>query len=239
MEFPLFSGILAAVLHVISGPDHLAAVTPFAIESKRRAWKIGAVWGIAHLSGMLLVGLLFLWFRELIPVEGISAYSEQLVGIVLVLVGLWTLFTVLRKRRKHSHLHIHQDGKPYMHKHPHRHGPGAERDGSPGNHGHRHARAPSHRGMATFSIGFLHGLAGIAHFLLFLPVLGFEKQTDSLAYIGGFGIGTVLAMAVFTLVLGRISELAGNWHHPLFFKGIRIAGGLFALIIGIYWILVN
>lgn len=239
MEFPLFSGILAAVLHVISGPDHLAAVTPFAIESKRRAWKIGAVWGIAHLCGMLLVGLLFLWFRELVPVEAISAYSEQLVGIVLVLVGLWTLLTVLRKRRKHSHLHIHQDGKPYMHKHPHRHGPEAARDAAPGNHGHQHAKTPSNRGMATFSIGFLHGLAGIAHFLLFLPVLGFEKQTDSLAYIGGFGIGTVLAMALFTLVLGRISELAGNWHHPLFFKGIRIAGGLFALIIGIYWILVN
>ena len=41
LAFPLFAGIIAAMLHVISGPDHLAAVTPFAIESKRKAWKIG------------------------------------------------------------------------------------------------------------------------------------------------------------------------------------------------------
>ena len=41
LSFPLFAGIIAAVLHVISGPDHLAAVTPFAIESKKKAWKVG------------------------------------------------------------------------------------------------------------------------------------------------------------------------------------------------------
>lgn len=242
MEFPLFSGILAAVLHVISGPDHLAAVTPFALEGKRKSWRIGATWGVAHLCGMLLIGVLFLVFRELIPVDAISAYSEQLVGLVLVLVGIWTLYTVFRSGGKHTHLHIHQDGKPYMHKHPHRHGQGpADRVVSrvTEGHGHFHSQRPRNRGLATFSIGFLHGLAGIAHFLLFLPVLGFDRQADSLAYIGGFGIGTILAMAVFTLVLGRVSELAGNWHHPLFFKGIRIAGGLFALIIGIYWILVH
>ncbi len=265
MEFPLFAGILAAVLHVISGPDHLAAVTPFAIESKRKAWKIGATWGLAHLMGMLLVGMLFMWFRDRIPVEAISAHSEQLVGLVLVLVGLWTLFSVFRRSRKHSHLHIHLNGKPYIHKHRHVHeeasearqvegslstadqlagqieGRGSDKRGEapPGNHGHTHSKTPANRELATFSIGLLHGLAGIAHFLLFLPVLGFENREDSVAYIGGFGIGTVLAMVIFTLVLGRISELAGNWHHPLFFKGIRIAGGLFALIIGVYWMLVN
>jgi ABC-type nickel/cobalt efflux system permease component RcnA len=232
MVFPLFSGLLAAVLHVLSGPDHLAAVTPFAVESKRGAWKIGLNWGVAHLVGMLLIGLLFMLFRQMIPVEAISDYSEALVGLVLVLVGLWTLYAVFRKPRKHSHLHIHEEDAPYIHKHPHIHHNG-------GNHGHMHTQTPRNRGLASFSIGFLHGLAGIAHFLLFLPVLGFETRAESGAYIVGFGLGTVLAMVIFTLVLGRLSELARNWHDPLFFKGIRIAGGLFALIIGVYWILVN
>ena len=87
MLFAFTSGLLAAMLHVISGPDHLAAVTPFAIERKRRAWKIGMIWGIAHLTGMFLIGGLFLLFREMVPIEGISAYSEQLVGLVLIFVG--------------------------------------------------------------------------------------------------------------------------------------------------------
>lgn len=230
MLFAFTSGLPAAMLHVISGPDHLAAVTPFAIERKRKAWKIGTIWGLAHLTGMLLIGLLFLLFRELIPVEAISAYSEQLVGLVLVIVGFWALYTVLRKSGIHNHTHIHENGSPYLHKHPHSH----ENSGS---HQHTHNHPPKRHGVAAFSIGFLHGLAGIAHFLLFLPVLSFDSQAEATAYIFGFGTGTILAMTIFTLVLGQVAELAKNWHNPVFFRGIRVAGGLFALVIGVYWIL--
>ena len=60
MTFPLAAGCIAAVLHVLMGPDHLAAVAPFAIESKRRAWKIGLFWGLGQVFGMLLIGSLIL-----------------------------------------------------------------------------------------------------------------------------------------------------------------------------------
>ena len=54
----VFAGIIAAVLHVISGPDHLAAVTPFAVESKKKAWN----WIRFMVIGiMLTVGLLFIF----------------------------------------------------------------------------------------------------------------------------------------------------------------------------------
>jgi ABC-type nickel/cobalt efflux system permease component RcnA len=232
MLFAFTSGLLAAMLHVISGPDHLAAVTPFAIARKKKAWKIGLVWGLAHLTGMVVIGLLFLLFREAIPVEEISAYSEVLVGFVLVLVGIWALYSVFKKNSVHSHTHIHDGESPYLHKHPHSHKAAT-------GHSHTHKGEPKNHQAAAFSIGFLHGLAGVAHFLLFLPVLSFDSQAGAVSYILGFGAGTVLAMTVFTLVLGRVSELAKNWHNPLFFRGIRVAGGLFAIVIGVYWMLEN
>jgi len=34
--FPLLAGILASLLHVISGPDHLAAISPLVIASKKK-----------------------------------------------------------------------------------------------------------------------------------------------------------------------------------------------------------
>ena len=71
ITFPLITGSLAAMLHVITGPDHLAAVTPFAIESKKKAWKVGVFWGIGHLFGMSLIGVLFILFEEFIPIEKI------------------------------------------------------------------------------------------------------------------------------------------------------------------------
>ena len=36
LDFALTAGLLASILHVITGPDHLAAVLPFAIETKRK-----------------------------------------------------------------------------------------------------------------------------------------------------------------------------------------------------------
>jgi hypothetical protein len=46
-------------------------------------------------------------------------------------------------------------------------------------------------------------------------------------------------MTIFTLVLGQVADLARNWHNPVFFRGIRVAGGLFAVVIGVYWMLSN
>jgi ABC-type nickel/cobalt efflux system permease component RcnA len=223
LTFPLFAGILAAMLHVISGPDHLAAVTPFAIESKKKAWKVGLFWGIGHLLGMLSIGVLFLAFKELIPVEKISEHSEQFVGIILIVL--------FKKDKHHKHTHIHTNGNSVIHTHEHIH----QNDIT---HKHQHPNLKQGN-IASLSFGFIHGLAGVAHFLLFLPVLGFTSKLDSVKYIIGFGIGTLIAMISFAFVIGKIADFSKQDHNDTFFKGIRLAGGLFALIIGIYWTLAN
>jgi len=230
--FPLFSGLLAAILHVVAGPDHLAAVIPFAVEQERRSWKIGLFWSIGHLLGMFIIGMLFFLFRDLIPVEVISGYSEQLVGLLLIGIGIWALYRVLNRDKTHEHLHVHSSPEPHIHKHPHRHN-------SDSSHQHSHKKLPRQSNLASLGIGVIHGLAGIAHFLLFLPVLGFETQGEAFSYIVGFSAGIVLAMVGFTVVMGRVAELARNWHHKFFLKGLRLAVGFFALIIGIYWFIAN
>ncbi|MDX1828555.1 MAG: sulfite exporter TauE/SafE family protein [Lutibacter sp.] len=235
MDFnlPLFAGILAAVAHVISGPDHLAAVTPFAIESKKKAWKVGLFWGVGHLLGMLSIGVLFLLFKEFIPVEKISAHSEKFVGVLLIGLSIWIFVQLFRKEKNHAHTHVHAENDSIIHKHSHQHI-------SEANHNHTHTNL-KHNNIASLTFGFVHGLAGIAHFLLFLPVLGFTTKFESTQYIIGFGIGTLLAMISYAFVIGNISHASknSNNHNVNFFKGIRFASGLFAFIIGVYWIFVN
>ncbi|WP_456376864.1 urease accessory protein UreH domain-containing protein [Lutibacter sp.] len=228
LNFPLFAGIIAAVLHVISGPDHLAAVTPFAIESKKKAWKVGLFWGIGHLLGMLSIGVLFLLFKDLIPIERISEHSEQFVGVVLIALGIWIFFKIFKEDKHHKHTHVHSENTPIIHKHTHIHN-------SEKTHNHSHTNLKQGF-IASLSVGFIHGLAGVAHFLLFLPVIGFTSKIDSVKYIVGFGIGTLIAMISFAMVIGRISNFSKQDHNDTFFKGIRLAGGLFAFIIGVYWI---
>ena len=245
LSFHLFAGIIAAILHVISGPDHLAAVTPFAIESKKKAWKVGLFWGIGHLLGMLSIGILFLAFKELIPIEKISVHSEKLVGGILIALALWIFFKIFKDEKQHKHTHIHVEANPIIHEHPHIH---SEATFTIPKHPHIHQTEKSHTHsnttfkqgiIASLSVGFVHGLAGVAHFLLFLPVIGFTSKLDSTKYIVGFGIGTLLAMISFAFVIGSVATFSKQNNNGTFFKGIRMAGGLFAFVIGIYWFMAN
>ncbi len=246
---PLFAGITASMLHVITGPDHLAAVSPLAIESKRKAWKVGLLWGTGHVIGMLIIGILVYLFRDMIPFEKISAQSEQLVGVVLVVLGIWTFVKIYRKETHHKHPHFHTEKEhtPFIHVHTHQHQPETRLpdrrtavrldEPTPNNesHTHTHARPVNNALSTALFIGIIHGLAGVAHFLLLLPVLGFQKNGEAALYIIGFGIGSVLAMSLYALILGRIATKIEEGHNNNFSLGIRLVAGMVAIIIGLYW----
>ncbi len=51
-----FAGLVAGFVHVLSGPDHLAAIAPYAVDSRSRAWRTGVRWGLGHTAGVLCVG---------------------------------------------------------------------------------------------------------------------------------------------------------------------------------------
>jgi ABC-type nickel/cobalt efflux system permease component RcnA len=114
-------GFIASLAHVVTGPDHLAAVTPLAIDSRKKSWIIGFSWGAGHTIGMLLIGLLFVLLKKVLPIEAISKYSETIIGCMLIIIGTWALLrTYLRhKHGKKPHAHFHS--KPYLYAHIHSH----------------------------------------------------------------------------------------------------------------------
>ena len=71
-NFQIVLGMVAAIAHVLMGPDHLAAVTPLVFDAKRKYWRVGFLWGLGHILGMLLIGILFYFFKDIIPVDIIS-----------------------------------------------------------------------------------------------------------------------------------------------------------------------
>ena len=48
----LIGGLFAGFLHVLTGPDHLAAVAPSAALRGMDAWRSGLRWRIGHSSGV-------------------------------------------------------------------------------------------------------------------------------------------------------------------------------------------
>lgn len=105
--FAFFAGLAAGLLHVFSGPDHLAAVAPLAADSDRGKWRTGLQWGIGHTSGVLLIAGMLLLVRERLPLEAISAHSERLVGIALILVGAWGFWSAWVRRCAGATTHSH------------------------------------------------------------------------------------------------------------------------------------
>ncbi len=212
----IFPGFLAGFLHVLMGPDHLAAVSPLAVENKNKSWWVGFKWGLGHTSGVLIVGIFVFLFRELIPIDIVSAFSERIVGLVLIGIGIWGLQSIFRKKI-HSHEH---EGIKHFHVHSHNINPKQK-------HFHTHT---------ALYIGIIHGLAGSSHLLGVLPALALPTKAQAAMYLTSFGIGTILAMMFFSQVLGIVALKFAERSHNLY-RNLSISFSSIAIAVGIFWLL--
>jgi hypothetical protein len=104
MTFAFFAGLAAGLLHVFAGPDHLAAVAPFVIDGDRNKWRTGLQWGVGHTAGVVLIAALLLLLKEQLPLDAISVYSERIVGLSLIAIGVWGIWKSTRRvATAHSH----------------------------------------------------------------------------------------------------------------------------------------
>jgi len=221
MLFVALTGLLNGITHVLSGPDHLAAIAPLAARRPKKSWIPGLRWGIGHSAGVGVIGLLSLWLRDRIPVDLISNWGERLVGVMLIGIGCWGL----RKAFKvHAHEHEH-DGTRHIHMHSHGHKVGHE---SPEAH-HRHTHA-------AFGIGILHGLAGSSHLLGVAPILMMPTRAAALSYLLSFGIGTVFAMACFSGFMGWVTK-AWAADSTQIYRRIMGACAASAVAVGCFWLI--
>jgi hypothetical protein len=213
------TGALAGLFHVLSGPDHLAAVAPLAAWDRERGWIAGWTWGMGHASGVVVVAVIAVMLRDVLPpVDVISAWSERLVGAALIGIGLWALRrsalilpgTHAHGAVAHEHLHV-QAGPPWVRRLGHAH--------------------------ASFYLGILHGIAGSSHFFGVLPALALPTREAALMYIAAFGVGTVLAMTAFAAAIGAIGARSRHlaWAH----RGMLLAAAAVALSVGSWWLFVG
>jgi hypothetical protein len=217
------AGALAGLVHVLSGPDHLAAIAPIASDDRRAPWLAGLLWGLGHSAGVLVVGLLALWLRGWLPVDALSSWSERAVGVVLIGIGLWGLHRALRQRL-HSHPHAHG---PLRHDHAHLHATPLVADA-----GHRVARHTHTH--AAFLVGVLHGFAGSSHLIGVLPALALPGVAASVAYLGGYATGTVVAMTVFASGIGWLTTRVTRGERTP--RWLLSASSILALIVGAAWL---
>jgi len=213
----LGTGLIAGALHAVSGPDHLAALAPIALQDRARGVRVGAIWGLGHGLGVCALGGLGLALRQIIDVDVMSAWSELLVGVMLIGIGFWALRRSTRLEI-HAHRHSH-DGDEHVHLHVHVDESGHDTAHAHGTHTH-----------TALGVGFLHGAAGTGHLFGVVPALALPTQ-DAAIYILAYLAAAVGSMALFGALLGQIAGKAGTeWMQRLMWTS-----GLAAIVVGVAW----
>ena len=100
MSLAWLTGALFGAQHVLTGPDHLAVVAPLSVGGTR-SWRVGLAWGLGHAAGVWILAALVLGLGTWLPLESLSAWSERIVGLSVIAVGIWGLM----RARTHAHEH--------------------------------------------------------------------------------------------------------------------------------------
>jgi len=224
----IFAGLIAGLAHVITGPDHLAALAPLAVENPKKARALGFQWGLGHGLGAGVLGLLGILLKNSVDVAAWSAWAEFAVGFLLLFIGIWS-FKKASRIVVHSHGHTRHN---HSHDHDHHH------------HHHLHIHSAEHEGEApeehqahthaAFAVGMLHGGAGTGHLLGVLPSLALPTQ-QAIVYLGAYFAAAVLAM---TGVGSLIGTLISRWSQ----RGVKTmmySAAAAAMSIGGFWIMQN
>ena len=213
MPAVILTGIIAGLVHVFSGADHLIAMAPSAINTPKIAFRNSFSWGLGHSSGVVLLTVLAIFIKDITPLNRFSNIAELLVGISLLFVGLFAIKNSFQLSI-HSHSHKHENG--FYHRHYHFHF-----------NEHKNTNKHSH---ALTGLGLLHGIAGGSHFLAILPALALSL-TNACAYLVSYLIGSLISMNLFTCL---ISFTTFNIGQKFIKRLIVFAGGL-SFSMGLFW----
>jgi hypothetical protein len=220
--FVLVGGFVIGLFHAFE-PDHVVAV---ATQNSKLAQKsslsffrqiglgaikssiLGALWGAGHTSSLVFVSLLIFVFSMNIPNEMFSNF-EFGVGVMLVILGVFTYLNRRLVGEKHIHTHTH-DG--VIHTHP-----------------HVHDNAHSH-GHKSYIIGCIHGLAGSGS-LVILALSTLHDLQTILSFILVFGIGSIVGMMLVSSAIGLPFSL--TLYSERINKILRYSVGSISIVIGI------
>jgi hypothetical protein len=213
------TGLVAGGAHVVAGPDHLAALVPFA--AGRPAFRVGAMWGLGHGLGVLALGAVGRLLHSVVDLETWSGRAELLVGILLVALGIATLWRS-RVLVVHTHDHDHDlDDHRHVHVHVGDETVGTSTHASQGKHD-RHVHG-------AFGFGVLHGAAGTGHLFGVLPSLALST-TNAALYLGAYLVSAVLTMGLFAMGVGRLTA------NPAHLPRALTAAGILSVAVGVFWI---
>lgn len=213
------------MLHALDA-DHIMAVSSLSSTRAglRRSLQFCARWAIGHGAALLIIGIAVIGFGMAIPAH-LSELAESLVGLVLIALGSYVFWDLLRQR---AHLHFHQHDDLPKHAHWHHHNERALSQSS-----QQHKKHPHSHQHGALMVGVLHGTAGSAPLLALIPITQLHSAWLGMLYIILFGLGVLLTMLIFGGLLGGTFQYLMRWGNQIV-RAVRVSVASGAIAFGFY-----
>ena len=217
--------------HADAGALHLLAESRFAHE-QRHAIGLASLYALGHAGVVLVLGILALTLGAVLP-EWVDPILERVVGVTLVLLGIWVLISVVQYLRGEGEFRMRSrwmlvfDGVRYA----------WDRLQS-WIHGHEHepiAHASQYGPKTAFGVGMIHGI-------------GAETGSQALLLAGVAGVtgaqGIVILAAFIVGLLGANTIVAvtsatgfiGAQRLRVLYVIVGAVAGVSSLVIGLFFI---
>jgi len=214
-------GLFAGGLHAIAGPDHLAALLPKCCGQRwYNSVKIGALWGIGHGISCTFLGMAAYFLKNRLSssmglstiIHGASHLMEAAVGISLMIIGLMGV-----KEAREWEADLEQNTMSL--------GSAATPVG---------VQSKSNRGI-VFN-GLLHGFSWDGAPSL-APALAVASWRGNISFLLAYAIGTIVAMAATTTIIGEGTVRAGNaLQRPDIPQKLSFVSSFIAVAVGAVWV---
>jgi nickel/cobalt exporter len=208
---------------------------------------LGVFVTLSHTSGIILVGVLaslgFGWLRP----QRIEAYLGLGVGLLVMLLGLWMLWTqrellalAMGAPAEAGHDHGHEHTPGHAHQHTHQHQVGSEETwhshGWGTGHAHRLDLVTANRPKlpVLLALGVAGGLLpDPAALALLLAALASGKVLLGLTTVVVFSLGFATTLVVVGIIAAKIGERILQWLDSIWMVRVQILTTLFILGMGV------
>lgn len=268
--------LLVGLLHVVLGPDHVTAVVALSSGVKRREhdesskYKLikksslqGFRWGAGHTIGLGFMTGIFMIFRDNFPIDAVSKVSDNIVGSLMIILGVISLYNLYlwnnKENEKIKHMTSVDDDIKITHSVD-----GIPIEIVPGSEAHvdAHRYAVTHvhsldsdmkdsntmwkffretkmgenfsdNERGAYVMGMFHGISGLSGIIYVLPALFVDDSLRLGLYLLGFFFSSILSMTILGGLLGIIPN------SKKYIMATNLIAGIAVIGIGMMWLILT
>ncbi len=236
MQNALYAALItAAVLGFRHGfdYDHIAAITDVVSmqRSRRAAMQLGMVYALGHALTVAGLGAIVILLGISLP-AGIDRWAERLVGLTLLILGVYVLGTLLLRPRgplpKSRYLLLHEGY--------HRIRLAFRRAAQSQTSSEQYAPPRNFDGRSVFVIGVIHGMGAEtpSQLMIFLLAANLGGAALGLLGLGSFLAGLLTMNALMTASAAGVFGLSRC--RPLLLRLVSAATGIYSVTMGVLFL---